>query len=164
MPRSCCVVGRQSSDGAMLSVLLMIMFLHWCVGICVRDDYRSRCWFLCLSLLDGCMFCSLSSQLGGQRFWWWTSLHIQQCVSTVVCATYRTSVVLSANVGSEVTRTCVASEVLRTGLYSGFLVLPFLSKVEGFHQSCGIRGRIQLGAVRPALVSVSWHWAVSWVP
>lgn len=48
------VVGWLGSACDTLSYLLLIMFLHWNLGICIWNDHRARWWSLGLSLLDGC--------------------------------------------------------------------------------------------------------------
>lgn len=48
------VVEQLDSAGAILQQLLLIVFLHWHLGLCIWDDCRSRYEFHSLSQLDGC--------------------------------------------------------------------------------------------------------------
>ena len=49
-----CRLGFVGSSGDMLSCLLLILFLHWSLGVRVCEDYNGRCWYLVLSLLSRC--------------------------------------------------------------------------------------------------------------
>lgn len=50
------VLGYLGSYVSVLHWWFLIIFLHWCLGIWVLDNYRPRCWILNLSLFDGCFF------------------------------------------------------------------------------------------------------------